>query len=782
MSSLFSPSFQNDPTIHQDPTMSIPLNEGAMGMDDMPPMPPDIESFLEQQEQEEQRSFHENVADFMPESELSKMAGEILDGVQEDKDSAKEWEQDYLEGMKYLGLKLEDADNLPFTSGCRAFDCTMTIAWLTFYSVARTELFPAKGPAKVELDGLPTAEDEDKAQRIKDWMNCYLTVIDKDYYPDSQKMLAYLGLVGCVFRKAYYDPLLKRPVLRFIKPQDLIINNHCMSLLSSDRITHVLHYTRRDIALRQKMGIYRDVNLSLSNNEEQQPSDAQDLIMNQEGINVKGQDNKYLFDQYESHVNYDLSEYDPFVDMETEIPVPYIVTIDVTSRKVLSIYRNWEENDDTYARKECFTQYDYVPGFGLRGIGLARLLGSNSVLLTSLTRQLIDAGTYKNFPGGLKVKGLPIENNNKAIGPGEFLDIDTAGLPIQQAIMTMPYDEPSLVLRELRNDLNLQTQKLASVAETQIAEDKRDMPVGTTLALLEANSRIQSVVMKSLHMSMMYELQLLFKLFGEYLPDEPYPFAVPGKQAVIMRQDFTPNVRVIPVSDPSLSTSTQRLVRGDFIIKMMGMAPDLHDRRAVFHRAYEAAGIENIDQILPPPQETQPLDPINENMNLMQSKPVKAALWQDHESHMATHAMLAQQGNQQASAHIQEHQAMKYYLDMQMAMGMQMPPLEQAQDPQIQNDIALKAAQVARQQQQQQAQQQPIDPNAVMMADIAQRRDAAELKAQTEAFKSQLKFEGDKSKMETQKDIAEEKNQTDLEIQHLKTQEKERQHHEYYEG
>lgn len=727
--------------------------------------------------------FNENLAETLNESILNNICAGLLDDIEQDVESRREWELSYTKGIKYLGFKLEDFKDVPFMTACRAFDTTLSTALLRFYSTARAELFPQKGPVSSEIVGVKTQQLEDQAERVSDWMNYYLTKVDRDYYPDSERLLMWVGVVGCVFRKVYQCPTLNRPVARMIDPQDFIVNNDCVSILSSTRLTHKEYLSKKEIILRQNSGFYRDIELpNINDDTEGDESETRKVIDNMEGINTNDYRNKSLVKIYEVHVDLNIEGSNPNQDKldSDNIPKPYIVTICAPSRRILAIRRNWHEEDPDFNRIEYFTQYNYLPGLGLYGMGLVQLLGSNSVVLTSILRQLIDAGTLKNFPGGLKQKGLRVENNDKAIGPGEFLDIETGGQPIQSVIMTMPYNEPSSVLKELRNELIQQTQHLGSTAETQIAENQTNAPVGTTLALLESSTRIQSSIFRSLHKSLSSELTLIYNLFGRYLPDTPYPFMVPGRQISIMRQDFNEKIRIIPVSDPSLNTSTQKILRAEALLRIVNSAPQIHNVKNAYHRMYEAMNVENIDELLPPDLEAIPLDPIVENMNSLQGKPLKAAIWQDHVAHMTVHEPLAAE-SPAMQAHIQEHRAMQYLLDMQQGMGMQMPPLDALQNPQIQNQIAMQAAEFVKSQQAQaqENQPQPLDPNMVLMADIQQKEKAAELKseesklrASTEGFKAQLKFEAEKNKNETQRQIAEEKNETDLTLQSLKLAER----------
>ncbi len=749
------------------------------------------ESPLEEEFPPSDLPFMHNLSESMSSGELERITNDLLENIKDDRESRSEWEQAYLKGMKYLGYKLEDFKNVPFMTACRAFDTTLSSSLIRFYATARAELFPQKGPVHCQVVGETNTEFDDQSSRVQDWMNYYLTEEDKEYYTDSERLLMYLGLVGCAFRKVYQDPITNRPLARFISPQDFIVNNNCVSLLSSDRLTHVLKLSKKEIRLRQLNGMYRDIPV-LGMTEDDFDSETDKTVRQIEGIKKPDQDDKQpsLFNVFEVHVDLALKD-DPFYNDESKIPLPYVVTICESERKILSIVRNWKEDDQFSKRIEYFVQYNYLPGFGLYGLGLSQLIGSNVVALTSLLRQLIDAGTLKNFPGGLKVKGLKVENNDKAIGPCEFWDVETGGLPIQQAIMPMPYSEPSMVLKELRDGLIQQTQSLAMSAETQVAEGNQNETAVTTLAKLEVANLVQSSVLRSLHVSLTRELNLLYGYFQEYFMDEPYSFPSQSKNNTISRADFNDFIKIVPSSDSSFSTYIQRLNKAESVLKIAQTAPQLHDLRKIYERVYSAMKVENVQEILPPPQQPQALDPLQENANAIQGKPLKAEMWQDHQAHIVVHMPLSEQ-NPSLQAHVREHEAMDYLLKMQQAMGIQLPPLEQVQDPNMQNQIALMASHVVQQQQlqqQQEAQQQQpaFDPSQLMMADITQKQEATQekreeshLKAETEAFKARLKYDSEQNKIQADMEKAEEKNKTDIILQQIKNEEKEDPNYDQY--
>lgn len=771
-----------------------------------PLLPQDLQEDLTETPEFEipEDSFNENLADKVKDQVLSGIAASIVTAIDQDKESRLEWEQAYIKGMKYLGWKLEDFKDIPFMSACRAFDTTLSQAVVTFYARVRPYLFPRSGPADFKIKGIPTPDDENRRIRLKEYMNYYLTSEEKDYYAENDRLLMYLPIIGCCFRKTYIDPIKKMPITRFIDPQDLIINNNCVSLLSSDRITHKIALSKQEIKLRQLSGYYRDVELPGIMESFEEEDETTKSLQYMEGLNLNVYERSSLYEIYEAHVYLALDEFDYFEHKSDKVslPLPYIVTICVQNQTVLSIRRNWRKDDPHFNRRESFTQWNYMPGLGLYGMGLTQLIGSNSVVLTSVLRQLVDAGTLKNFPGGLKSKGLRIENNDKAIGPSEFLDVETGGLAIRDVIMTMPYNEPSVVLKELRNELMTQTQVLAATSENQIVENNVNAPVQTTLALLEVVNRTPGSIFEGLYRSLTNELGIMYDLFGEVLPDQPYPFKVPGADMAIMRADFNDRMHIIPIADPQNTTQSQKIFKAKSLQEAAIAMPQYFNMREVNKRMLEAMTIENLEEVLvPAPEEALPLDPLTENMNALAGKPIIAGIDQDHDAHMAVHAAFLadpsvvekipdamKQGVFSAiAAHQADHVAKKYLVEMQMKMGMQMPDEQMLQDPKVQNEIALRAAQVAQAEMERQAEEQraqQIDPNAVMMADIEQRREAAYLKdsetklrAKTDIHKSQLKFESEKLKMKTQKEIAEHKSQKEEKLAHLKIRSNKHERH-----
>jgi hypothetical protein len=756
--------------------------------------------------------FYANLALSLKSPSLSALASRLIDEIKDDMASRDKWEKTIVLAMNYLGLKVEEFRNIPFFQACAAYDTTLATALYRNYSVFKKELLPPAGPVRVEIIGTPTEATEDEADRVKLFMNYYLTELDKDYYPDFDEAILYTIFMGSGFRKVYQDPLTNLPIGRFVKPQDFIVNINTESLLASNRVTQVYYITRKDFLLRQSRGEFVKCTLpENANDEDDEPSSINKKSENLEGLDKGTSENKSLFKMYECHV--ELDEKDLRSDEDTkrnELPCPYIVTICEALKKVVAIRRNWKEGDPNFKRREYFVQYKFLPGFGLYGIGLAHLVGSNSITLTSVLRQQLDAGTLKNFPGGLKTKSLRAETNDKAIGPAEWHEVETGGMPISDCIMPMPYAEPSQVLAALRTELKQETLSLLAATEEQIPEQGQNTPVGTTLSMIEIATRLQSASLMSMHNSQKYEFKLLFDLFADVLPPEPYPFMVPGKESAIMKQDFSDRINIVPVSDPNVLTSTHRLLRAEAFLKLAQAAPEMHDLREAYRMMYTAMGIDNIDKLLKPVPQPQALDANSENVLLFQNQPIRTAYFQDDDSHILLHRRFVQQVSNnpvfmqtnpmfmmQMESHIQSHYANKVAKQIlsqnpMLAQQFNVPEEQLLQIPEIQNQVSLMNAEEAKQQmeqeqlQQMEAQEAQIIPQKVMMADIEQRREAAQLKSQetmarveadkeisqekaeVEAFKTQLRFEGDKAKIEAEQEMAEEKNEVDLVIANIR--------------
>lgn len=790
-------------------------------------------------------NFYENLAEGLKNSKLNSLSISLLSDIKDDRASRKELESTWNLAIKYLGLKVEEIMKIPFEGACGAYDATLATTLMNFLAIAKAELFPPSGPAKSKIEGFVTEEMEDRGERVEMFINYFLTVLDRPYYSDSDRLLLYVGLFGSAFRKVVMDPILKRPAPRLIKPQNLIISNDTTSILESTRITEEIFLTRKEVLLKQRAGIYvKDSLPENADDNDDMNSTVNKTIRKTEGVSESSEvENKSLFKFYEMHVELDpadvddnfampdklliedregndYDEYDDsdehldehpefglalkedadFDDVEDEdeedddkieenIPRPYIVEICEATKKIVSIRRNWEEEDENFKREECYAHYYYLPGFGIYSIGLAQLQCSNAIVLTDILRQSIDTETRNIFPGGVRQKGMRLESNNVTPGPSTFIEIDTGGAPISDALMFIPSKGMSPGISQLRTELKTDTMNLGGASQQGHAATS-NTPVGTMLAQIEINDRVPSTILISLHSSLAYELQLLKKLFQRYFGDEPYPFNVPGNRKYIMKEDFSDNINIVPVSDPNIITTTQRVIISEIILKMAMASPQLYDLREANERMLRAMKVGDIDKLLPKPQEVAPADPISENMAIMLGKGAKAGIQQDHQSHQIVHGALIQQLTQQAAqdpaaaqklgvikSHNAEHQAFQYLMEMQQAMGMQMPPEQALQDPQVQNQIAMAAAEATQKlQQEQQAQiPPPLDQNKIMMAEIEQRREAshlkheeAQLRAETEAFIAQTQFESEKVKMDVNKELAKDKNEVTLTIAKMK--------------
>lgn len=746
-------------------------------------------------------AFNSNLAEGLQEGNLSSLAQKLLDGINEDLESRSDWEEQNKKGIELLGRKVMEEKDLPYLKGTSSvIDSTLSTSLNRFVSVAVSELWPSAGPAKLQILGPEDEMTQQKGQAIIDFINNYLVNVDQGYYPDSNRLVTTLGLYGCAFRKVFLNPNnANAPTSRLVDPQDFIIDNDTRSILESPRITQRLYLTKKEIIQRQRIGLYIDAELKDIGDDDNEDNKIQKTINEQEGIdddNLKD-DNKSLFKFYEVHADLIIDGVDSEFT-EDKLPLPYIVTISAQDRKIVSIYRNWKEGDPEFKKINYFVGYTYISDFGIYSVGLARLMGSDALALTILRRIMIDNGKRSIFPGGLIVKGaVRPENNDKAIGPSEYHEVETGGMPIQDSIMNIPVPPPSQVLFELMKDLRETTMQAAAVNEINISDQAPNAPVGSTLALLEINGRMQTQIIRGMRNSLKNELMMIYDLFKHNMEEGAYNFNIPGKSVSLDRSYFADNIQIIPVSDPDMVTATHRILKNEALLKLVNSAPQLHNIREAYHRMYVSMGVKEIDKLLLPPPQPASLDAVTENVFVLQGKPIAVSFPQDDDAHILRHVAFAEENkmNPQIYApmmeHIQKHKAQKVLkmmmqnMDPMMAQNIMQQPIEQImQIPDIQNAISkMDADEYAQQMQQMQEQQQammaqqkpPIDPNAVMMADIEQKRVASELKAEevrqkteTEAFKTQMKYDSDIKKIEANQDIAQQKNQVDLAIAEMK--------------
>jgi len=743
--------------------VDLPLDAADIEIDDDGPAMVDGAEFTElddggveidfepEVERLEDAPFDANLALYMDDMDMNTLGETLLSGVEEDKQSRGDWEATMSEGIKLMGLKIEDRQT-PFKGACGVYDPLMAEAVVRWQAVAAGELMPAAGPVKTQVIGVANEQLEAQASRVQQFMNLYLTELAPEFYEEFDQMLFWLPLVGSTFKKTYQDRLLGRPVSRFVLPDNFIASYGTTDLATSPRFCHITPMSRRNFRLAQLAGVYRDIDLGDPQADDSSQTPIQAEVDGVQGVEP-GAEGTEEYRIYEVYADLNLVGY----ENEDGIPLPYVVTIEEGTRKVLSVYRNYDEGDPTFQRKNPFTHYKFMPGVGFYGLGYSHLLGNSAKTATSIRRQLIDAGTLNNFPGGLRVKGMRLEDNNIGIGPTEFREIDTGGLPIQNAIMTMPYKEPSQVSLALLKETYEGARNLANTTEIAVGEGRQDAPVGTTVALMEAATRLQSATLKRCHRAFSRELKLIADLFGKYLPDEPYPFPVRGGMAAIMREDFANNIDVIPVSDPNISSSAQRMMRAEALLRFATQQPDQHNLREAYRQMYVEMGVapEKIELILAPErQKPRPLDPLTENQNAIVGMPLVAGAYQDHDAHIAAHAPIAQD-NPILQAHINEHLALKMRQQVEQIIGQPLPPPGMPMPPELENQLAVMVAQAMQQLAPMYKPQPEIDQMAQVEMQKLQLREAdSQRDAQVEMAKAQMEAQTDAADRASREKIA----------------------------
>jgi hypothetical protein len=720
--------------------------------------------------------FEANLAEYIDASELDRLGGELVEDFGKDIMDRKEWMQTYVEGLKLLGLKYEDRTE-PWNGACGVFHPMLTESVVRFQSEGITETFPAMGPVKTVIIGKDTPEVEEAAARVRDDMNYQLTEVMSEYRPEHEKLLWNLPIAGSAFKKVYYDPSLGRQVAVFIPAEDIVVPYGASSIERAERVTHVMRKTENEITKLMEAGFYMDINLG-------EPSHELDDIEKQkaEEMGMSAiQDDRYRI--LEMHVNLDLPGYEHKnkKGKPTGIALPYVVTVEKGTRKVLAIRRNWYEEDKLHLKRNHFVHYQYIPGFGFYGYGLIHLIGGYAKSATMLIRQLVDAGTLSNLPGGLKSRGLRVKGDDTPIAPGEFRDVDVPSGSIRDNILPLPYKEPSQVLYTLFNQIVTEGRQFASAGDMSVSDMSAQAPVGTTLALLERQLKVMGAVQARMHFSMKQEFKLLKVIIADYTPDE-YDYEPVDGSRKAKKTDYD-MVDVIPVSDPNAATMAQKIVQYQAVFQLAQNAPQLYDMPLLHRQMIEVLGIKNAAKLVPIEDDMMPTDPVTENQNLLTSKPVKAFIEQNHQAHLQVHMAAIQnpkiqqamQGNPQAQqimaaamAHVNEHIAMEYRRQIEEAMGMVLPGEEANKEvPQEMADqIAIKAAQASQQllqrdqqeAQQQQAQQQMQDPVVQMqMQELQIKMKDLELKAQKQTMDAAAKadqLEIEMARIEAQKEIA----------------------------
>tara|TARA_R110000824_G_scaffold390222_1_gene586602 strand:- start:2205 stop:4655 length:2451 start_codon:yes stop_codon:yes gene_type:complete len=684
-----------------DGSVEVTLIPGGMGSDD--------------------DSFDANLVESLEEGVLNELADELVGLVDADIDSRKDWADTFVKGLDVLGFKYEERSE-PWDGACGVYSTVLAEAAIRFQAETMSETFPSAGPVKTKVIGEETKEKEEAAARVKADMNYELTERMVEYRPEHERLLYSLGLAGSAFKKVYFDPNMDRQTAIYIPAEDVIVPYGASHIESAERVTHVMRKTKNELKKLQANGFYADIDLG-----EPQPyhTDIEERKAEEGGYSITD-DDRYAI--YEIHADLVIDDVD---DSEDEIAKPYVVTIERGTNHVLAVRRNWNPDDALMQKRQHFVHYVYVPGFGFYGLGLIHIIGGYARAGTSLIRQLVDAGTLSNLPGGIKSRGLRIKGDDTPIEPGEWRDVDVPSGSIRDNIMPLPYKEPSQTLLALLNQITNEGRRLGAISDMNISDMSANAPVGTTLALLERTLKPMAAVQARVHYAMKQEFKLLKAIMAEYAPDQ-YSYQPYRGEINARRADYD-SVDVIPVSDPNSSTMAQRVVQYQAVLQMAQSAPQIYDLPQLHRQMIEVLGVKNADKLVPTEDDATPVDPVSENMAALVGKPMKAFLYQDHDAHIATHMafmqdpMVAQSigQNPQAQqimaslqAHIAEHLGFSYRKQIEDRMGVELPPPDQPLSEEVEVQLARLVADAGKQlteahkQQaaQQQAQQQAQDP------------------------------------------------------------------------
>jgi hypothetical protein len=736
----------------------------------------DMELEIEPSEESEYSDFNANLADELSEDELQTLASDLISEFDEDVNSRKDWMQTYVDGLELLGLKIEERTE-PWPGACGVYHPLLSEALVKFQAETMMETMPAAGPVKTQIIGKETPEKVEAALRVKNDMNYQLTDVMVEYRPEHERMLWGLGLSGNAFKKVYYDPSFKRQVSIYVPAEDVVVPYGASNIQTAERVTHVMRKTKNEVRKLQVAGFWRDIEL-------QDPVDTFDevekKIAEKMGFRASSDDRYKIL---EMHVDM-VIESDKYADVDEEgqstgIALPYIVTIEKSTQTVLAIRRNWNPDDEDKHKRNHFVHYGYIPGFGFYALGLIHLIGAFAKSGTSIIRQLVDAGTLSNLPGGFKTKGLRVKGDDTPIAPAEFRDVDVPSGTIKDNIMTLPYKEPSQVLATLLDRIIDEGRRFASAADLKVSDMSAQSPVGTTLAILERTLKVMSAVQARIHYSMKQEFQLLKAIIRDYTPEE-YAYEPEDGEPRAKKSDYD-MVEVIPVSDPNAATMSQKVVQYQAVMQLAQGAPQLYDLPYLHRQMLEVLGVKNASKLVPMKDDEKPRDPVSENMDVLTGKPVKAFIYQDHEAHITVHmaamqdpkiakmvgqSPMAQQMVAAMAAHIQEHVAFEYRRQLEEQLGVPYPAPDQDMPEEMEVQISRLAAEGAKkllqsnqaQAAQQQAQQAAQDPLVQMQQQELQLR-AQELELQKQkisidaaAKADQLEIE--KQRIEAQKEIA----------------------------
>jgi hypothetical protein len=715
--------------------------------------------------EEDEENFDENLADVISEAALQTLASDLTSDFEDDVGSRKDWIQTYVDGLELLGLKIEERSE-PWEGACGVYHPLLSEALVKFQAETMMETMPAAGPVKTQIIGKETPEKKDAAERVQNDMNYQITDVMKEFRPEHERMLWGLGLAGNAFKKVYFDPSLGRQVSMYVPAEDVVVPYGASSLEAAERVTHVMRKTENDVRRLQHEGFYRDVDLG---DPVQIMDEVEKKIAEKLGFRATT-DNRFKL--LEMHVELDLPGFEHKDDdgEPTGIALPYVVTIEKGTNTILAIRRNWRPEDDNHQKRNHFVHYPYIPGFGFYAFGLIHLIGAFAKSGTSIIRQLVDAGTLSNLPGGFKTRGLRIKGDDTPIAPGEFRDVDVPSGTMRDNLLPLPYKEPSQVLYSLLGTIVEEGRRFAGSTELSVSDMSANAPVGTTLAILERTLKTMSAIQARIHYSMKQEFRLLKDIIRDYTPDEYGYEPVEGSR--MAKQSDYDMVYVLPVSDPNAATMAQKVVQYQAALQLAQTAPQLYDLPLLHRQMLDVLGIKNYQKLVPMAEDMKPTDPVAENQNILKNKPVKAFIEQNHQAHIGVHMaamqdpkiqsiigmnpQLAQQLQAAMMAHVNEHIGFEYRLQIEKTMGMQLPPMpkdgeEPAQmSPEMADQVAQMAAAASQQllmqnQQQaqaQQAQQQAQDPIIQMQQQELQIKAAEQQrKAAKDMIDAQLKQE-----------------------------------------
>ena len=736
-------------------------------------------------EQETAEDFDANLAEYMDEKDLDTLANDLIGLVDADLNSRKDWEEMYVKGLEVLGMKYEERAE-PWLGACGVYSPLLTEAAIRFQSEMITETFPAQGPVRTQIIGEETKLNEEAAARVQADMNFRLTEEMIEYRPEHERLLYSLGLAGSAFKKVYYDTSSGRQTAPYIPAEDIVMPYGASDVYSAERVAHIMRKTKNDLKKLQVSGVYRDIDLG-------EPTriftDLEKKKAEDQGYSINDDDRYRIL---EIHVDWDLKGFED----EDGIALPYVITVEKGSCKTLSIRRNWKQSDKLKTKRQHFVQYNFIPGFGAYGLGYIHLIGGYARAGTSIIRQLVDAGTLSNLPGGMKTRGLRVKGDDTPIAPGEFRDVDVPSGSIRDNIMALPYKEPSQVLSLLLEKITDDARRLVGIADLKISDMSAQAPVGTTLAILERQLKTMSAVQARIHSSLRMEFRLLKQIIRDYMPPD-YSYVPEGGNRAVKQSDYD-LVEVIPVSDPNAATMAQRIMQYQAALQLAQGAPQIYDLPQLHRQMLEVLGVKNADKLIPLKDDQKPRDPISENMSFLTGKPTKAFIYQDHDAHIQTHTALlrdpsimamigqspmAQQMQGAIMAHVAEHMAFKYRRDIEEQLGVPMtaPDAELPEEAEVQ--ISRLVAQAAQQllttnqarAEQQQAQQMAQNPMLQMQqAELQLRaqelqRKEADSQRDFEIAQKKIQLEQERIAIDAQKEAARLNNQAAQQDKKLRT-------------